>query len=207
MNKLPLTALVVFNLLSLVIALYMGWEPALILFLYWAENVVVALWQIPRFFVANSNHPEDGYKLPNRIFMTLFFLAHYGIFTYVHGVLVFSLFLHEDLTQNNLLSTIGETHGLLLALLGLLVSHGVQFFSDLANGSATSTPINEVMAQPYKRIVVLHMVVLLSGGLLMFLPYPMTSLVLLAVIKTGMDIYMDRKLTKPQEAPANVAQF
>ncbi len=205
--KLPLAALVAFNLLSLAIALYMGWDPARILFLYWAENVVVALWQIPRFFVAESNHPDAGYKLPNRVFMTVFFLFHYGIFTFVHGMLVFSLFLNQEMTQNAVINLVTGTPGLPLALLGLLLSHGVQFFSDLANGTATTTPLNQVMAQPYKRIVVLHLVVLLSGALLMFLPYPMTSLVLLAVIKTGMDVYMDRKQMKRQEIPANVAQF
>ncbi|WP_456447579.1 DUF6498-containing protein [Thiolapillus sp.] len=205
--KLPLAALVAFNLLSLAIALFMGWDPARILFLYWAENVVVALWQIPRFFVAESNHPDAGYKLPNRVFMTVFFLFHYGIFTFVHGMLVFSLFLNQEMTQNAVINLVTGTPGLPLALLGLLLSHGVQFFSDLANGTATTTPLNQVMAQPYKRIVVLHLVVLLSGALLMFLPYPMTSLVLLAVIKTGMDVYMDRKQMKRQEIPANVAQF
>jgi len=205
--KLPLTALIAFNLLSLAIALYMGWDPALILFLYWAENVVVALWQVPRFFVARSNSLDNEYKLPNRVFMSLFFLVHYGIFTFVHGVLVFSLFLHQEMTLNAVLDLVSGTPGLSLALLGLLVSHGVQFFSDLASGSATSMPLNKVMGQPYKRIVVLHLVVLLSGGLLMLLPYPMASLVLLAVIKTAIDVYLDRKQMKQQEAPANVAQF
>jgi hypothetical protein len=203
--KLPLTALIAFNLLSLAIALYMGWDPALILFLYWAENVVVALWQVPRFFVARGNSPDNEYKLPNRVFMSLFFLVHYGIFTFVHGVLVFSLFLHQEMTLNAVLDLVSGTPGLPLALLGLLVSHGVQFFSDLASGSATSMPLNKVMGQPYKRIVVLHLVVLLSGGLLMLLPYPMASLVLLAVIKTAIDVYLDRKQMKQQEAPANVA--
>ena len=205
--KLPLAALIVFNLLSLAIALYMGWDPARILFLYWAENVVVALWQIPRFFVARSNHPEDGYKLPNRVFMTIFFLFHYGIFTFVHGMFVFSLFLNQEMTQNAVVNLVTGTPGLSLALLGLLLSHGVQFFSDLTSGTATSMPLNQVMGQPYKRIVVLHLVVLLSGGLLMLLPYPMTSLVLLAVIKTAVDLYLDRKQMKQKEVPTNVAQF
>ena len=207
MMKLPLAALIAFNLLSLVIALYMGWDPARILFLYWAENVVVALWQIPRFFVAASNHPDDGYKLPNRLFMTVFFLFHYGFFTFVHGMFVFSLFLNQEMTQNAVVNLVTGTPGLPLALLGLLLSHGVQFFSDLANGTASSTSLNLVMAQPYKRVVVLHLVVLLSGGLLMLLPYPMTSLVLLAVIKTAVDLYLDRKQMKQQEIPAHVAQF
>jgi hypothetical protein len=207
MMKLPLAALIAFNLLSLAIALYMGWEPALILFLYWAENVVVALWQVPRFFVTSSATPEKGYQLPNRIFVCAFFLVHYGIFTFVHGMLVFSLFLNREMTRDAVLNLISGTPGLKLALLGLLVSHGIQFFSDLSRGSATAMPLSKVMGQPYKRIVVLHLVVLLSGGLLLFLPYPMASLILLAIIKTVVDVYLDRKQMKQQEAPVNVTQF
>ncbi len=205
--KLPLAALIAFNLLSLAIALYMGWDPTLILFLYWAENVVVALWQIPRFFVARDETADGGYKLANRLFVTLFFLLHYGIFTFVHGQFVFALFLHQEMTENAVLDLVLNTPGLPLALIGLLISHGVQFFSDLANGSATNISVNKVMGQPYKRIVVLHLVVLLSAGLLQLLPNPMISLVLLAVIKTVVDVVLDRKQMKQQEVPANVAQF
>lgn len=205
--KLPLVALVAFNLLSLAIALWMGWEPAMILFLYWAENVVIALWQVPRFFLADSGRADGRYKPLNRMFVCLFFLAHYGIFTLVHGSLVFEFFLKQGLNRENLYALVTSTPGLTLAVAGLLLSHGVQFFSDFSKGILTSTPLSEVMMQPYKRIVVLHLVVLFSGVLLTFLPYPRISLVLLAAIKIGMDVYFDRKLMKKQEAARYVTQF
>ncbi|WP_456378196.1 DUF6498-containing protein [Thiolapillus sp.] len=198
--KLPLSALVIFNLLTLAIALYMGWDPAMILFLYWAENVVIALWQIPRFFLAANDHPGGGYKPVNRLFVCLFFLVHYGIFTFVHGSLVFEFFLGQSLSKENLLVLVSSTSGIALALAGLFLSHGVQFFSDLSRNIITRTKLATVMMQPYRRIVILHLVVLLSGLALNYLPNPTVSIILLAAIKIGMDVYLDRKLLKKQEA-------
>lgn len=205
--KLPLAALVAFNLLSLAIALWMGWEPAMILFLYWVENVVIALWQVPRFFLADDGKADGSYKPMNRLFVCLFFLAHYGIFTLVHGSLVFTFFLKQELNWENLYTLVTGTPGLTLAVTGLLLSHGVQFFSDAGKGILTSTPLSDVMMQPYRRIVVLHLVVLFSGVLLTFLPYPRISLILLATIKIGMDVHFDRKSMKKQEAARYVTQF
>lgn len=205
--KLPLAALVVFNLFSLAIALYMGWDPAMILFLYWAENVVIAMWQIPRFFLAENEQRNSVYKPMNRLFICLFFLVHYGIFTFVHGSLVFELFLGQDLNRENLLALISGTPGITLALAGLFLSHGVQFFSGLGRKTATQTKLSAVMMQPYQRIVILHLVVLLSGLALTLLPGTTISIILLAAIKIGMDVYLDKKLMKKQEAAHHVTQF
>ncbi|WP_456417559.1 DUF6498-containing protein [Thiolapillus sp.] len=205
--KLPLAALVIFNLLTLAVALYMGWDPAMILFLYWAENVVVAIWQLPRFFLAENDRPEDGYNPLNRLFVCLFFLAHYGIFTFVHGSLVFEFFLGQNLNMENLRALVSGTSGIALALAGLFLSHGVQFFSDLGRNIATRTKLATVMMQPYRRIVILHLVVLLSGLALNYLPDPTVSIILLALIKIGMDFYLDRKLMQKQEAAHHVPQF
>ncbi len=205
--KLPLAALVVFNLLTLAIALYMGWDPAMILFLYWAENVVVALWQLPRFFLAENKRPDGGYQAANRLFLCLFFLIHYGIFTFVHGALVFELFLNRDLDLENLQALIAQTPGIYLALAALFLSHGAQFFSDLGRNAVTRTKLPEVMMQPYQRVVILHLVVLLSGLALMILPNPVVSILLLAGIKITMDIYLDRKQMKKQAAAHHVTRL
>ncbi len=205
--KLPLAALVVFNLLTLAIALYMGWDPAVILFLYWAENVVVAIWQIPRFFLAENDRPNAGYKPLNRLFICLFFLVHYGIFTFVHGSLVFELFFNQGLNRENLLALVTNTPGITLALAGMFLSHGVQFFSDLGRKTVTQTKLSALMMQPYQRVVILHLVVLLSGLALTFLPGTAISIILLAAIKISMDVYLDKKLMKKQEAAHHVTQF
>jgi len=42
------------NLLSLAVAIWLDWPPALILLLFWAENIVVAVWQLPRILLARG---------------------------------------------------------------------------------------------------------------------------------------------------------
>ena len=113
---------------------------------------------------------------------------HYGLFTYVHGVFVFALFLHQDLTVATLQENLGNA-GMGLALLGLMISHGVDFLGDLRSGRLANANPGRVMSEPYHRIVVLHLVVMGSGLLLEFLPYPVVGLVLLTLIKSGMDIF------------------
>lgn len=44
------------------------------------------------------------------------------------------------------------------------------------------------MQQPYNRVVVLHVTIIVGGGLLMMLGSPMPGLLLLVLLKTGVDI-------------------
>lgn len=223
--NLPLWLQIGANLLALGLALALGWSPALILLLYWAENVVVAFWQLPRILLARGDQglvpaglfsrelrnmgqlPPDvaeelehravqelGRQLPriSALPVALFFLVHYGLFTFVHGQFVFHLFLHQEMTLENLERLLG-TGGMALALAGLMISHGMAFFEDLASGRLATASPGKVMSEPYHRIVVLHLVVLGSGFLLTFLPAPQVGVVLLALIKTGMDLHLARR--------------
>src|SRR5213596_4078265 len=49
-------------------------------------------------------------------------------------------------------------------LLGLVVSHGLSFYSNyLKSGEYERASLNALMSQPYSRVMVLHMTVLLGG--------------------------------------------
>ncbi len=202
MNSSPLMQLGA-NLFSLALALALGWPAERILLLYWAENVVVAFWQMPRILLAGK--PPGGLPPLSNLFTSLFFLFHYGLFTLVHGMFVFQLFLHQKLTPETLAANLGGV-GMGLAVLGLLISHGVDFFQDLGSGRLATADAAKVMGEPYRRIVVLHLVVLGSGFLLTVLPYPQLALVLLALVKTFMDLGLWQR--RPQAAEEkNVARI
>ncbi|WP_456406481.1 DUF6498-containing protein [Thiolapillus sp.] len=192
--NLPLWAQIAANLLSLVLALALGWPAEIILFLFWAENLVIGLWQIPRFFVADSAKEK---KLPNTFFTAVFFTLHYGLFTFAHGSLLFELFLKQPMNAQTLTDLAFGTPGIMLGLLGLFISHGLQFFSGL--GTTRTMKTGDVMTEPYKRIVILHLVLLGSGFLLMKTSHPMVAVILLVAIKIVMDIKAERKTEKQQE--------
>ncbi len=93
--------LIGFNLLPLVGVLFWGWSIATILVLYWVENGIVGVLNVPKMLLARgagrprpsglavTGLPGDG--LAPRVGLVVFFLVHYGIFWLVHGTFVFAL--------------------------------------------------------------------------------------------------------------------
>ena len=202
--NLPLWTQVGANLLSLLLALVLGWRPELILLLFWAENAVIGIWQIPRFYLADSaklsqhtgterHTVTTGMHILGASFIAGFFTLHYGLFTFVHGSFVFELFLHEPLNAQNLADLAFSNNGLILALTGMFISHGIEFVQDIITGTARTMKKEEVMSAPYKRIVIMHLVLIGSGFLLMSFPYPMVSVILLIAIKIFFDVHSERK--------------
>ena len=87
-----------FNLIPLVGVLLWGWNVATLLVLYWVENGIVGILNVPKILLARGPvGPGEGeLRINGRIATSnasqvIFFLIHYGIFWVVHGVFVFSL--------------------------------------------------------------------------------------------------------------------
>ena len=92
-------ALVVSNLVPLFGVWFFAWDLSLIMVLYWLENVVIGILNV--FKIINARGPQvpaqakpDNVAINNsgRWSLAGFFLLHYGIFTFVHGIFVFTLF-------------------------------------------------------------------------------------------------------------------
>jgi hypothetical protein len=92
--------LVAFNLVPLAGVLFWGWNVETLLVLYWIENGIVGLYNIPKILLASGTGVGSGIQVTGpfagtgpaaRVGMVLFFLVHYGIFWLVHGVFVFAL--------------------------------------------------------------------------------------------------------------------
>ncbi len=97
-------ALLAANAVPLVGVLFLGWSLWTILVVYWVENGIVGLWNIPRILLAEGQllpgrHVGVGYRrwavttVPalGRTGMAVFFSIHYGRFWLVHGVFVMVL--------------------------------------------------------------------------------------------------------------------
>lgn len=90
--------LVAFNLIPLVGVLFWGWNVATLLVLYWVENGIVGILNVPKILLARGPaDPSEGeLRINGRVSTSnagaaIFFLIHYGIFWVVHGIFVFSL--------------------------------------------------------------------------------------------------------------------
>jgi len=185
-----LIVLLVANALPIVGVLFLGWSVFPLVLLYWLENVVVGGFNVAKLLLAQPSQPV--YWL-GKAFLVPFFLVHFGGFTYVHGVLVVALLGPKGTQAFDLLSTVPpaiRANHLGWAVLTLVVSHGLSFsWNYLKNGEFQRASLNALMMQPYGRVFVLHVTVLLGGWIVMMLGSPVLLLVLLVILKTAADVH------------------
>ena len=192
-SPLPLSAvpLVLANLVPLFGVLFLNWQVFDILAVFWLENVAIGLVNLLRMMTVFI-----GKRDVSAIVAMPFFCVHYGLFTLVHGFFIVSLF-GTDAGINAgvgtapwaLLETVMAQRGLLLSATALFFSHLFSFFFHFILGrDYTRTTIKTLMAAPYGRVVVLHLTILAGGGLVMLTGAKLWALVLLVILKTGIDL-------------------
>ena len=77
------------NLVPLAGVLFWGWSVFALIALFWMENVIIGVFFVLRMLCAD---PRDPALWAGKLFMVPFFCFHYGMFTAIHGVFVFSMF-------------------------------------------------------------------------------------------------------------------
>ena len=208
--------LVAANCIPLLGVYLWGWSTFAIVAIYWAENVVLGAINLLKMLFCNptaatlekafdeiGDGNEDlrkqlekfktssGMNHASKLFFLPFFTVHYGMFCFVHGVFVFTLFGHEDIDFPSPWAMFEKLHreGLLWAVGGLALSHFLSFlFNYLWKGEYQLNTLPQLMIQPYGRIVILHLAILLGGFVTMALGSPIIVLLILIVGKTLLDL-------------------
>jgi hypothetical protein len=215
-SRIAAALLVITNLIPLAGVLWLGWDLMLILALYWAENGIVGVINILKILTAEGQPPENLPVSVNgrpatsltRLGTAGFFCVHYGIFWIVHGFFVFTFVPAMtgmgsfggafDPSSPGPAGPVGPLGGgfpglpdlLLAGVAGLAISHGVSFWTNyLGRGEYRRLSPAEVMAQPYGRLVILHLTIILGAFVSIFLGTPIGSLLVLVVLKTALDLY------------------
>ncbi|MEK6190777.1 MAG: DUF6498-containing protein [Chloroflexota bacterium] len=213
--------LVLFNLVPLAGVLWLGWDLLLILALYWVENGVVGVINILKILRAEgtapsslrwtlNGRPMSSFNSRGRVAVAGFFAMHYGLFWVVHGVFVFTLIpaiasdpslgpngtIPAPLTGPNI-----DLGVLALGAIGLSISHGVSFWTNyLGRGEYRTLSPAQVMTQPYGRLVIMHLTILLGAFVSIFLGTPVGSLLVLIVGKTALDLAFHLRQHQPSKA-------
>ena len=187
--NLSIVALVVSNLVPLLGVLFFGWSVFQVMFIYWAENVVVGIWNVVKMLTAKRSQ-EDSFGAI--MFVVCFFIFHYGLFCTAHGFFVFfmfgssfSKFEFQPLTQP-------VTAGMLLGAAALFISHGVSYFQNYIGKGEYKKP-GDLLGAPYGRMMLLHVAIVIGGGAVLVLGLPVLALALLVVMKIVFDIRAHRK--------------
>lgn len=200
-RSVSLAALVVSNLLPLVGVFYWGWDVGALVVLYWSENLILGACTLLKMLWAA---PLGG------LLSGSFFLIHYGGFCAVHGVFVLLLAVgHEpDIFSGGdtwplflvfvqlLFEVIREVLSIappawLFAFAALAVSHGISLALNYFHGGEYRVQtVKTLMAAPYKRIVILHFAIIAGGFGVAAVGSPLPLLVLLVVLKLGLDVWL-----------------
>lgn len=193
-------ALVLANALPLIGVLWFHWQVFPIILVYWLENVVVGGFNVLKMLTADPDQPVEWI---GKLFVIPFFCVHFGLFTFVHGTLVFAFFgkgvpalaayRFASLSPRMVMAAIHATH-IEYAWLALLLSHGFSFvWNYLLGGEYKRASLQQLMIQPYPRVITLHLVILFGAGIAMALGSPTPALVLLVALKIGMDVRAHRQ--------------
>ena len=192
-----LIALIVANLIPLVGVLFFGWSVWNILVIYWLENGIVGVINVLKMSSATGEEASPSVATftvngqpatsMTKVGLIPFFVVHYGIFWFVHGIFVLTLPAFLSLTSDVPMElTLGPV---LFAAIGLAISHGLSFWWNFLHGGEYRrvTPA-ALMFAPYRRLVALHLTIIFGAIAVMFTGAPAAAVAILVGIKTAIDI-------------------
>jgi hypothetical protein len=200
-----IAALLAANLAPLVGVLALGWSVSELMILYWFENGVIGFFGILKILLA-------GGPILLRLFTAAFFSFHYGAFWSAHGFFVASIFgggiaapaPDLGLAVGFFFGGLGIAGGYLrgavaLSAMALIVSHAVSFLGNvIGRREDLDRPPQELMAQPYARVFVLHVTLILGAVLVFGLGEPAAGLALFVLLKTGVDLAAHLRSHRPR---------
>ena len=191
-------ALIVANVIPLVGVVIFGWSVWNILVIYWLENGIVGVINVlkmasatgetaanpsPLTFMVNGQ-PATQLSKPALI---PFFVVHYGIFWFVHGVFVLTLPAFLSMASDTAMRL--DLGAVLFAAIALAISHGLSFWWNFLRGGEYRrvTPAG-LMFAPYRRLIALHLTIIFGAMAVMFTGAPVAAVAILVAIKTLLDL-------------------
>lgn len=215
LDRIPLAALILANLAPLFGVLFFKWDAGYLLMLYWLENLVIGGWTLLRML------STGGLRV---VPQSVFFTFHYSFFCAGHGAFLLTLVaadapgLDGDYDEGPGGVFLMPVHmltaqfdwiaqampGLLgLPLLAFIVSHGVStVYHHFIAGEDRQRDADDIMFDPYKRIVALH-IALILGAMLMFntgLEDTLPALLVLVAAKIAIDVHQHREAHRKRRA-------
>ncbi len=204
----------IYTLLPLAGVLFFGWDWREVIILYWLENVALGVAMVIRMLRTIADPGTDPLIVNGRpinpgpiavIGMTIFFCFHYGMFTIVHGVFVFSIAagafsMGGEAGPDALsLATIDWLGVFLVFAVGGLIQLAMAAFGPLGpkRGSA-------LMMSAYPRIIVLHITIIGGAFLIASLGWPPIAALLLIGMHGAVDAVAIVRANRAHREPAPV---
>jgi len=214
-GALSVWALIVTNLIPIGGVLFLGWDAANVVLLYWAENLIIGFYGLLRIAAMSVESPIEHL---GKVFMIPFFTLHFGGFCAVHGLFLMLLLgaggepepVFQSLSwpgplvfMQLLISVVAHLWRtrppeMTLPLIALFASHGISFFENyVMGGEYRAARGKDQMARPYKRIVITHITILAGAVPVLAFGAPVALLLVLVALKLAFDLYHHIKSHRP----------
>ena len=182
-----LWVIVASNIVSIVMALTQGWSLGEIIWIYWAQSVIIGAINVYRILAlkefSTEGMKQNGNDVPEtqkaKRGVAFFFAFHYGFFHFVYFVMLLGLFPLTEFSTNDLML-------LLLIIFGFFSAHGFSYNYNIGRDFKDKKPnFGTIMFYPYMRILPMHLTIIF--GSLMF---STASLIFFMLLKTAADAGM-----------------
>jgi len=192
--------LVVANAVPLVGVVGFGWDLHSLLVVYWLESAAVGVASVAK--IRRAEGEDDPGELPSislgdtpiasfvgrqRRHVIGFFVFHYGTFWIVHGAFVLAFPGVFPGLERASLRVVGP------ATVGLVAYHALSYRSTyVGRGEYERSGPVTLMIEPYRRVLVLHLTVLLGAVAVAAVGAPVGALVVMVLVKTALDLRAHR---------------
>lgn len=189
--------IVLSNLFAIVLALWQDWDLRPMLAIYWAQSVIIGIFNFCRILklrdFSTEGFTSNGKRVPEtpkgKRSTAFFFALHYGLFHF--GYLVFLLVIFSGGDRDFGYESSwdgGEAEGFWIgsAVLGFLVGHWFSFRQNVAADLRGRPNIGTMMFLPYARIIPMHLTIIFGS----MLATNRIAVLLFSVLKTGADYLM-----------------
>jgi len=197
------------DLFPIIAVFVFGWGAAALVFLYWLENLVIGGVALARMIAASVSRTLWG--LLGIAFLGPFFVVHYGMFCFVHGIFLVGFTEIGGGIRNDMPAPMAIVDGALNAgaymELFLWVIIALQAFLYVRDfiwrGQYRETDVGEEMFKPYGRVMVLHVGLFVAAGAMAAYGEPLWGIVGLIVLRAiwGVFLTMRRRMRLDGDLP------
>jgi hypothetical protein len=188
------------NTIPVVGVLVFGWAALPLLIFYWIENVLIGAFNVPKIVIAGVSKGAPLSWLS--LLLAPFFVFHYGLFCFVHGIFIFAVFAMTGLISSGvepttdsfdvtsrvaaMLQSDSDLRWSVIALLAVLTFRFLVLWLGRREWRVTD-PMRQ-MFEPYGRIVVLHLTIMVMTIPILLIGQPVIAVLFLALFKTALEL-------------------
>lgn len=181
-SNISVVSLLASNLVPIIGVLFWGWNLKPILFVFWLENFVIGFWTLLKMLKIGG---IGGIPL------VIFFMFHYGFFTFLHLVFLLALFLsdfHMGIIPFNSKLNFILSWNIIFAFTAIFISHGISYVSNfIGRKEYLNHTLTEQMIAPYKRVFVMHITIVFGAFLVLLFQDQKIVLLLFVLVKILID--------------------